>query len=42
MQGNLHHQTRDMSQAQVQWSIMNGEDAPFNCSPKEQYEIRIT
>ena len=39
MQGKFYHQTRYRSQAQVQWSTMNGEDAPFNCSAKEQYEI---
>lgn len=42
MQGELYYQTRDRSQVLVQQSSMNGEDAPFNRSPKEQYEIRIT
>lgn len=35
-------QQGDKSQAQVQWSITNGEDAPFHCSAREQYEIRVT
>lgn len=40
--GNYFIKQGDRSQAQMQWGIMNGEEAPFNCSAKEQYEIIAT